>query len=245
MSARRGRSSAAGGRIVRFLGPALLLWACTGTAAQPDRLLAAVDHLVYATPDLQRGVDRVEKLLGVRATAGGQHPGRGTRNALLSFGPTSYLEIIGPDPEQPTPALPRPFGIDGLREPRLVAWAAKATALEQLAADAVRGGVTLGEVIAGSRRRTDGVLLTWRYTDPRTVVADGLVPFFIDWGRTPHPAASAAPGATLVALRAEHPDAQRVHNALNRVGVELPVRQGPRAALIATIEGPRGRVELR
>ena len=142
-------------------------------------------------------------------------------------------------------AEPRPFGIDGLKEPRLVTWAVKGTSLDSLARDAVRDGVKLGEVIAGSRRRADGVLLTWRYTDPRTVVADGVVPFVIDWGATPHPSSTATAGASLVGLRAEHPDPQAVQDALKRLGLELPVQRGPRAALIATVNSPRGRVELR
>ena len=213
--------------------------------AATGSVLTRVDHLVYATPDLQRGIDRIEQLLGVKAAPGGQHPGRGTRNALVALGPSSYLEIIGPDPEQPTPAQPRPFGIDSLREPRLVTWAAKGRNLEVLARDAVRDGVKLGEVIAGSRRRADGVLLTWRYTDPRTVVADGVVPFVIDWGETPHPSATATAGASLVGLRAEHPSPQPAQDALKRLGLELRVDRGNRVALIATVDSPRGRVELR
>jgi len=206
---------------------------------------STADHLVYATPDLQVGVDRIERLVGVRAAAGGQHPGRGTRNALVALGPATYLEIIGPDPEQPTPKEPRPFGIDGLREPRLVAWASKTSEPEKIAGTAERHGVTLGPVIAGSRRRADGVLLAWRYTDPRTVVADGIVPFFIDWGKTPHPAATAATGASLVALHAEHPEAARVQKMLDDLGVDLAVQQGRTPALVATINGPRGKVTLR
>lgn len=212
--------------------------------AQKD-VLAVVDHLVYATPDLQAGVERVERLVGLRASSGGQHPGRGTRNALLALGPASYLEIIGPDPDQPTPSQPRPFGIDDLKEPKLATWAAKGTGLEQLASEARRHGIQLGAVIPGSRRRTDGVMLTWRYTDPRTVVASGLVPFFIDWGTTPHPAATATHGASLVALRAEHPDAESVQRAVSALGLNLRVQQGPRAALVAQINSPRGDVELR
>jgi hypothetical protein len=208
-------------------------------------LLARVDHLVYAATDLNRGVEEIEKLLGVRATPGGQHPGRGTRNALISLGPTVYLEIIAPDPEQSNPITPRPFGIDGLKESRLVAWAAKGVDLERLRNEATRKGTPLGEVMSGSRRRPDGVLLSWRYTDPRTVLADGLVPFFIDWGQSPHPARTAAQGASLITLRAEHPDAQRVQRLLQELGLDLPVRSGAKPALVALIDSPRGRVELR
>jgi hypothetical protein len=200
---------------------------------------------VYATPDLPLGIETIEKLCGVRATPGGQHPGRGTRNALVSLGPGIYLEIIGPDPVQPSPAQLRPFGIDELTEPRLVTWVAKATNLESFAKEAAHAGVKLGEVINGSRQRTDGVVLSWRYTDPRTVAFDGLVPFFIDWGKTPHPSDAATPGASLTGLRAEHPDPEPVQKALDTLGLALRVQRGPRPALIATVDTARGRVELR
>lgn len=208
-------------------------------------LLAHIDHLVYATPDLDLGITTIEKQLGVRATPGGQHPGLGTRNALVALGPSTYLEIIGPDPEQPAPAASRRFGIDDLKAPRLLTWVAKGTDLDALSARAKARGVALGAVIPGSRKRPDGVLLTWRYTDPNTVLADRLVPYFIDWGRSPHPSATAARGATLVQLRAEHPDPDRAQKILDVLGLELRVSKGPMTALIATIESPRGRVELR
>ena len=210
-----------------------------------DKLIVKVDHLVYATPDLNRGVEEIEKLLGVRAIAGGQHPGRGTRNALVALGPTAYLEIIAPDPEQPPPLEPRPFGIDGLKESKLVAWCAKGIDLDSLRSEAIAKGVTLGEVKSGSRRRPDGVQLTWRYTDPWVRVANGIVPFFIDWGDSPHPALTATKGATLISLRAEHPDARGVRGVLRRLGLNLEVKQAQSPALIAVIEGQRGRVELR
>ena len=208
-------------------------------------LLARLDHLVYATPDLGAGIAAIEKLLGVRATPGGQHPGLGTRNALVALGPSSYLEIIGPDPEQPKPAGPLRFGIDDLAAPRIVTWVAKGSNLEQVAQSAAERGVKLGPVIPGSRRRPDGVVLAWRYTDPNTIVADRIVPFLIDWGTSPHPSASAARGATLVDVRAEHPDAERVQKMLDALALPLQVQKGPAPAIIATIDSPRGRVELR
>ena len=207
--------------------------------------LGRIDHLVYATPDLQLGIEAIEKQLGVKATAGGQHPGLGTRNALVALGPASYLEIIGPDPEQPKPSGPRRFGIDDLRAPRIVRWVVKSNDLPAVAESAAKSGVTLGPIASGSRKRPDGVVLSWRYTDPAVVVADGQVPFFIDWGSSPHPSLTAAKGATLTQLRAEHPEAPRVQKMLDALGLDLKVTQASTPAIIATIDSPRGRVELR
>ena len=226
---------------------ALLLIVVAGmTHAQPTPLLLAqIDHLVYATPDLDLGVKTVDMLLGVRATPGGQHPGMGTRNALVALGPTSYLEIIGPDPDQPKPAGPRRFGIDDLKAPHVIGWVAKSRDLESVSAKAAASHIPLGAIIPGSRKRPDGVVLTWRYTDPNIVAADRLVPYFIDWGSSPHPSATATRGAALMQLRAEHPDAPKVQKMLDALGLQLHVDKGSAPALIATIDSPRGRVELR
>jgi hypothetical protein len=225
----------------------LILISANSAAGQKGsvKLISRIDHLVYATPDLNRGVEEIEKLLGVRAIAGGRHPGRGTRNALVALGPTTYLEILAPDPEQPPPQQPRPFGLDGLKESKLVAWFVKGRDLERLRIEAVRKGVTIGEVKSGSRQRPDGVHLSWQYTDPWVRVADGIVPLFIDWGDSPHPARTAAKGARLISLRAEHSDVREVRGMLRRLGIDLQVKQSPSPALIALIEGLRGRVELR
>jgi glyoxalase-like protein len=210
-----------------------------------DALLNQIDHLVYATPDLTLGIDTAEKLFRVRATPGGQHPREGTRNALISLGPTSYFEIIGPDPDQPKPERGRRFRIDEIKAPVLTTWVAKGSGLERFASRTAAQGVNLGAVISGSRKRPDGVVLSWRYTDPRTILADRLIPYFIDWGSSPHPSATAAKGVTLVSLRAEHPDAGRVRQMLDVLGLNLAVTSGSKAALIATFDSPKGKVELR
>lgn len=207
--------------------------------------LSTVDHLVYATPDLDRGVDEIEQLTGARATFGGQHPGRGTRNALLALGPASYLEIMAPDPDQPPPKNGRALGIDNLTRSKLVGWCAKGEELENFREEAVRYGVPLGEVMPMSRQRPDGVVLSWSLTDLATIVADGIVPFFIDWGESAHPAQAAPGGLCLIDFRAEHPCHDDVSQMLRRLGLDLPVEQGFQPALIAVIQGPRGRVELR
>jgi hypothetical protein len=208
-------------------------------------LSSIIDHLVYATPDLERGIREVEDLVGIRAEPGGQHPGRGTRNALIALESDTYLEIIGPDPTQPEPPSPRWFGIDTLAGSKLVTWAAKSNDVDRVHTDAMAHGIPLGDVKSGSRRRSDGVLLSWRYTDPGVDMSDGVVPFFIDWGQTPHPSQVAPRGAALVGLRAEHPDDLRMREAFRVLGVDIPVAHGAQSTLIAIIDGPRGRVVMR
>ncbi len=203
-------------------------------------MLQRVDHLVYAASDLDAACAEIQRRLGVAPSRGGQHVGRGTRNALVAIGPRCYLEIIAPDPEQPRPNGPRWFNVDSMESPRLVAWAASATNLPQLVADAARRGVHLGSVTSGSRKRADGVPLSWSVTDPTTVLADGVVPFFIDWKTSPHPAASATVGPALVELRARHPDPQRVRQILETLGVEIPIDHGDRAELVATFRSEHG-----
>jgi hypothetical protein len=207
-------------------------------------LIPLVDHLVYAAPELEPAVAHLESLFGVRASPGGQHPGEGTRNAIIPLGPAVYLEIVAADATQPSPPRPRWFGIDALAAPRLATWAAKGTRLEELVLAARQLGLPLGRVRSGRRRRPDGTILTWQLTDP-LAIADGIVPFFIDWGASPHPAGTAPREIALIGLRAEHPDGDRIGAQLLRLGVDLDVKVSPQPALIAALETPRGRMELR
>ena len=204
-----------------------------------------LDHLVYATRDLDRTIADLEARFGVRAAPGGHHPGRGTRNALIALSEVAYLEIIGPDQSQSKYRSPRWFAIDEIDRPRLVAWAAKASDLDAVVARAHANDIALGPIGSGSRQRSDGSWLRWRFTDPATVAGDGLVPFFIDWGPSLHPAASAPGDLSLASLRAEHPDDDRIRRMLASLGLDLRVDHGQAPALIATLETPRGQIELR
>ena len=213
--------------------------------AQSPAYLSQVDHLLYATPDLDRGVAEIERLLGVHASPGGQHLGFGTRNALLSIGPLIYLEIIGPDPAQPKPAGPRRFGVDDLKAPQLIGWVGRATELDALVARARANGIAMGDALSGGRQQPDGTMLSWKYIDPAVIVEHRLIPYFMDWGTSPHPATTSAKGARLVGLRAEHPDPARIEKMLRVLNLDVPVSRGSQPMLIATLEGTKGRVELR
>jgi hypothetical protein len=188
---------------------------------------ARLDHLVFATPDLAATVADFTRRTGVAPAPGGVHIGLGTRNFLVSLGGSGYLEIIGPDPEQPEPQGPRPFDVDALTVPRTVTWAISPPDLDSAVATARTRGYDPGTVQPMSRRRPDGTLLEWRLTDGDTQHPSGLVPFLIDWGTTVHPSASGLPITPLLALSATAPDPDEIRLLLAALDTELTVTQGP------------------
>lgn len=205
--------------------------------------MSTLDHLVLATPDLAGTVAEVARLTGTRPVPGGAHPGYGTRNFLLGLGDGAYLEIVGPDPEQAEPKGPRPFGIDGLGEARLVTWAVRVEDVDAAVAAARAAGYDPGEPWEMARLAHSGTPLTWRLTLDVGHGHTGLVPFLIDWGAAPHPSAG-LPVVPLVGLEAVHPDPDRIEAPLAAIGAKLPLKAGNRASLAATLFGESGLVVL-
>lgn len=163
-----------------------------------ERRVCRIDHLVYTCQDLDAGVRAVESATGVRPAIGGAHPGLGTHNAILSLGPSQYLEIIAPDPAQPAPARPRPFGLDDAlaADGQISAFAVHAVpkrrwrdgaevnrggTLECIAAAMATAGEPPGLPVRHQERVTPaGERVGWRFTSPFD--AAGPKPFLIDWG---------------------------------------------------------------
>lgn len=253
MSEQLGVGELARRALLRWCGAAAL-GLCNPSArdkvsATPEKLMQAkdaVDHLLLGASDLDAGIAWFEKLTGVKAVAGGSHPGRGTRNALVALGGKRYLEIIAPDPAQQT----YDFQIDlrQLTTPRLITWAAATTdvnALSQLARAA--GYETVGPR-DGSRMRRDRSLLKWRTLSTRRQIGSPLVhliPFFIEWAADAvHPSQDSPPGCELEALTMEHHAATQVREMLRNLGIEVAAKTRKEARLKAVLKTPQGKVEI-
>ncbi|MGW0206755.1 VOC family protein [Streptomyces sp. NPDC003233] len=200
-----------------------------------------LDHLVLATPDLAATVADFARRTGVTPVPGGAHPGLGTRNHLVGLGGRSYLEILGPDPEQPGPDGPRPFGVDGLTGPRTQTWAISPPDLDAAITTARERGYDPGPAHPMSRRTPDGTVLRWRLTDGGPAHPSGPVPFLIDWGESRHPTAAGLPVTPLLAVSATVPDPEEVRGRLAALGTALALTTGP-LALSFTVDTPNGPV---
>jgi hypothetical protein len=193
--------------------------------------------------DLDAGIDYVYRHIGVRAAAGGIHPGAGTKNALLSLGTLRYLEIIAPDPAQDAATDPR--HVADLKSPALVGWAIHRHDVEQFSDSLRVADVQSVGPKPGSRNRPDGTTLTWKsltLKDDR----NGVLPFFIEWGAgSLHPSADAPGGCRLSRLEIATPDPLALKALAAKLQLELRIAKGDALRLQATIVGPKGTLSLR
>lgn len=213
-----------------------------GRAFAEEPVPTDFDHMILGVSDLERGIAFVEERTGVRAMFGGVHPGRGTQNALLALGERRYLEIMAPDPKQ-AKVTQRPE-IVGMREPRLIGWAAHTDDIATVAKRAAEAGLAGVGPTDGSRVRPDGKTLRWKLFNLKND-EDGLLPFFIEWsGGSVHPAVDAPQGCQLERLAATSARADELAATCRKLGVELIVARGEKPQLRARIAGPNGEIEL-
>ncbi len=212
-----------------------------------DEVPALLDHIILGCNDLDRGIQLVEENTGVRAAIGGVHPGRGTRNALLSLGERRYLEIMAPDPQQ---VSVEPFAakqlalLKSLTSPRVIAWAQHVADMDALAKKLHDAGIPFQGPWPGSRKRPDGRVLQWKtlnLADDRS----GLLPFFIEWSADSiHPSKDAPAGCRLEYFEILSADPEELSMTIKRIGLDLPVQRSDKARLRALISGPKGDLGL-
>jgi len=208
---------------------------------EPPKLL---DHVLLGCSNLEDGLAFVEKLTGIHAAFGGVHPGRGTQNALLSLGDRHYLEIIAPDPKQPTSPGPQQFAeLKNLSQPRLIGWAAHPGNVENYASKLRALGIGFTGPTVGSRTRPDGRTLHWK-TLNLSDNHSGVLPFFIEWSADSiHPSMDAPSGCRLDLFAVGDPNPAALTKILQQLALDVPVERSDRPQLRARITGPRGTLD--
>ena len=184
-----------------------------------------IDHVIWATADLNAAAERLERSHGLRAAGGGRHDGMGTHNRIVPLG-GGYLELLAvADAEEAAgSALGRAVTerLASVGE-GLMGWA---VATDDVAAVAARLGTELVEI------RRQGFV--GRLTGVAEAMAEPCLPFFIERGRD-----VADPGADVDAggLRWVEVtgDAARLAGWLGDEPLPLRVRPGAPALLAVGI----------
>ena len=190
-----------------------------------------IDHIIYTSPNLNSGVRTFASEYGIEPSAGERHPGFGTRNALIGLGAGRYVEILAIDETQDVPPSGRFLRLQCGSPSRFSAWCARADRpLEETVHIGRSAGYDLGEVVTMSRQRPDGTTISWKLTAPPR--AEGVLPFYIDWGDTPNPATLLPPLLTLACFTLTHPEPARIRAIFAALGEdEVEVRAGPKPEL--------------
>jgi hypothetical protein len=224
----------------------LFLAVTGGALVAPTISLAAsdvpelLDHFILGCNDLDRGIEFVQDHTGVRAAFGGVHPGRGTRNALLSLRERRYLEIMAPDPAQPDANDPLALHVRKLSQPQIVGWAAHPGDLGSFAKKLRDAGVAFEGPTPGSRKRPDGRVLQWQTLTLKDNPS-WLLPFFIEWSAdSVHPSTDAPGGCRLIRFEAVTPEPDKLARTAALLLLDVPIIKGEKSQLRATLAGPKG-----
>lgn len=198
-----------------------------------------LDHVIVLTDDLERFRSRFETDTGVALTVGGAHPGLGTANLLASLGDGVYMEFMGPDPSFDTPrGLGARLAAQGA--PRIGGFAARTGDIAATAAAVEAAGLAAAAPAAGSRAAPDGSVIAWTALFTAGHDYGDQVPFFIDWGETPHPSTTSARGLELLSFHVVHPEPDRLTDLYGCMGVSVDVVAGAAPGFRLRMRTPKG-----
>jgi hypothetical protein len=215
--------------------------ASMATAAAPAG--ARIDHVIVGVADMERGIAEIERLTGVRPVVGGTHPGRGTRNALMSLGDGTYLELLAPNPAEPM-RNEEQRELRSLSRPAAIGWAVSANDATALRAALDGAGLATSEPEPGSRAKPDGATLNW-VTFEFTQIDDPLAPFFIAWSNPQlHPSRTSPAGCRLISTAIASPLAGHLRRAIAALRLDVTVANARQRRMRITLACPAGRITL-
>ena len=121
-----------------------------------------LDHVLIAVHDLAAAADAYAAL-GFKVTPEGRHPGRGTHNRLMAFGP-EYLELIAVHDRRATPFRPGMNRFLSAGEGLYMFALGTGDIVTTTAAIRARGA-SVGDPVPGRRAAGTGPGYTWRSAD--------------------------------------------------------------------------------
>lgn len=138
--------------------------------------MLAIDHVIFAVPDLEVAAERLEVEHGLASRAGGRHPGHGTGNRIVPLG-EGYLELMTVvDPgEAAGSRLGRAVRRQLARGPGLLALCLRTDGIDEVARRLRE------QPLAMTRTRPDGRVLAWRLAGLESALGAQRLPFFIQW----------------------------------------------------------------
>ncbi|HWT96106.1 MAG TPA: VOC family protein [Terriglobales bacterium] len=205
--------------------------------------MVRVDHLVWYCADPVEGENHFAARMDCRPVYGGVHPGEGTCNSLLSLADSTYVEILGRDPAQAISSLDPE--LQTLTGAGLYHWAAGGVDLAALRAKVLAAGLEGSDLVTGGRTLPNGNWLGWKLFGLKNHGFGALVPFFIDWMESVHPAKSAPRGGSFVKLEARSPEPEKLRDLYRLLGLDIAVIAAAAPGLSATIESRSGPHVLR
>jgi hypothetical protein len=170
-------------------------------------------------------------------------PAKARATHFFSLSDKTYVEILGRDPAQPESILdPEIWALVGQG---LYHWAAGGVDLEELRRRAVAAGLEGSDLVTGGRTLPNGRQIDWKLFFVRNHGFGALVPFFIDWVGSDHPARTAPRGGSLVKLDVFSPEPEKLSDIYRILGLDIPVTRASFPALSAIVESHSGRHVLR
>ena len=204
-----------------------------------------IDHIVYCVKDLNKEIDHIEKLTGVRPKIGGIHQNNGTKNALLNLGNSCYLEILAIDKNNKEFEGARWMGIDLIDKPKITRWSLKSENLERDSEILSEQYPELGIINEGSRQTTNGQLLLWKMILPLATPEIEILPFMTDWSQSDvHPSDSLQAGCMLQNIEFYHPNPSLLKPILSNLGVDIIIKKSEKSRIVISVESPNGIVHL-
>ena len=214
----------------------LTLSACSGSDAPAPAAVNEFDHIMVGIAELDAGMEILADLTGVTPAHGGIHPGRDTRNALLSLGGGTYFELIAPQANLQTITDPIALATLAYQTPTPMHWAVRTTDIEATKAMVESAGWTTTPIDARSRQTPDGGLLSWQMFFVAEADDAASIPFFIQWdAQSQHPSQTSPDGCTFDKLTISTPETERIDTLLDTLGLAIEIQASAQDSLALEI----------